>query len=46
MHRDEQFDALLAQMQTPKARRAMNALFNASPEELGKAAVTAARKRV
>lgn len=39
------FDAMLAAMQTPKARAAMTAAFNASPEELGKAAVAAARKR-
>lgn len=42
--RDE-FDALYADMQTPKARRAMRSLFSASPEQLGKAAVKAARKR-
>ncbi len=41
----ERFDAMLAQMQTPKARAAMTAAFNATPEELGKAAVAAARKR-
>ena len=42
--RDE-FDALYAGMQTPSARRAMQSLFRASPEELGRAAVKAARKR-
>jgi prevent-host-death family protein len=42
--RDE-FDALYARMQTPKARRAMKAAFAASPQQLGKAAVAAARKR-
>lgn len=41
----EQFDAMLARMQTPKARAGMRTAFNASPEELGKAAVAAARKR-
>lgn len=38
-------DALLARMQTPKARRGMKAAFSASPAELGRAAVKAARKR-
>jgi antitoxin Phd len=41
----KEFDALLARMQSPKARRSMKAAFAASPEELGKAAVIAARKR-
>ncbi len=40
-----EFDALLAQMQTPKARRGMKAAFGASPKVLGRAAVAAARKR-
>jgi prevent-host-death family protein len=40
-----EFDALLAQMQTPKSRRAMKSAFDASPGQLGKAAVAAARKR-
>jgi prevent-host-death family protein len=40
-----EFDALLARMQTPKARAGMRAAFNASPKQLGKAAVAAARKR-
>jgi prevent-host-death family protein len=39
------FDAMLARMQTPKARAAMKAAYRASPRELGKAAVAAARKR-
>ena len=39
-----EFDALLARMQTPKARRGMKAAFNASPAELGRAAEKAARK--
>jgi antitoxin Phd len=38
------FDALLTRMQTRQSRSAMRAAFNASPEELGKAAVPAARK--
>lgn len=41
----EQFDALLDRMQTPQARRGMSAAFNASPKQLGKASVAAARKR-
>ena len=41
----EQFDALLDQMQTPQARRGMSVAFNASPKQLGKAAVVSARKR-
>jgi antitoxin Phd len=40
-----EFDALLAGMQTPGARRGMKAAFNASPAELGRAAVKSARKR-
>jgi antitoxin Phd len=39
------FDAMLARMQTPRARAAMKTAFGASPRELGRAAVTAARKR-
>jgi antitoxin Phd len=44
-----EYDALLANMQTPKARKGMDAAFNATPVALGKAAVKsavkAARKR-
>jgi len=40
-----QYDALLSSMQTPEARKGMDAAFNASPAELGRAAVKAARKR-
>lgn len=40
-----EFDALLARMQTPKARAGMKAAFDASPKQLGRAAVAAARKR-
>lgn len=40
-----EFDELLARMQTPAARAGMKAAFNASPTELGKAAVAAVRKR-
>jgi prevent-host-death family protein len=41
----DEFDAMLDRMQGPKARSAMQAAFSASPKELGKAAVNAARKR-
>jgi prevent-host-death family protein len=40
-----EFDGLLARMQTPRARKGMKAAFNASPAELGRAAVKATRKR-
>ena len=40
-----EFDALLARMQRPAVRASMNAAFRATPKELGKAAVAAARKR-
>jgi antitoxin Phd len=39
------FDALLAGMQTPKARAGLRAAFEATPGELGRAAVAAARRR-
>ena len=41
----DEFDALLARMQTPKARKGMRSAFDASPAELGQAAAKAARKR-
>ena len=37
------FDALVAKMQTPEHATAVDALFNATPEELGDAAVQAAK---
>lgn len=40
---DGEFDALLATMQTPASKSAVAAAFDASPEELGRAAVKAAR---
>jgi hypothetical protein len=40
-----EFDALLVRMQTTAARVGMKSTFNASPKQLGKAAVAAARKR-
>jgi antitoxin Phd len=39
----ERFDALLATMQTPEAKAGVAAAFDASPEDLGAAAVKAAR---
>ena len=39
------YDALVARMQGPKARAAMQAAFDATPEELGRAAVAGARRR-
>jgi prevent-host-death family protein len=39
------FDAMLAHMQAPRSRVAMKAAFGATPKELGRAAVAAARKR-
>jgi len=40
-----QFDSVLLRMQTPKARAGMKAAFHASPRQLGKAALAAARSR-
>ena len=39
-----EFDDLLERMQSPKAKRAMDAAFNAPPAKLGRSAVKAARK--
>ena len=39
----ERFGALLAAMQTPEAKAGVAAAFDASPEEMGAAAVKAAR---
>jgi prevent-host-death family protein len=39
-----EFDGLLARMQTPQARKGVEAAFSASPAELGRAAVKAAQK--
>jgi antitoxin Phd len=40
-----EFDALLASMQTPKSRKGMKAAFNASPAQLGRASVKGARRK-
>jgi prevent-host-death family protein len=40
-----EYDVLLARMQTPKAKKAMEAAFNATPGALGRGAVRAARRR-
>jgi len=42
---NDEFDALLARMQSAKARAGMKTAFNASPKQLGKAAAAAARKQ-
>lgn len=44
---DGEFDALLARMQTPKAKKGVEAAFKASPLDLGRAAAASkpARKR-
>jgi prevent-host-death family protein len=39
----DQFDHLLESMQTPRAKSAMASAFDATPEQLGRAAVKAAR---
>ncbi len=39
------FGGLLERLQTPAARNGLEAAFNATPEELGRAAVEAARRR-
>ena len=41
----DDFDRLLERMQTPQARTAMASAFDASPEQLGRAAVKAARAK-
>lgn len=40
-----EFDTLLARMQTAAARDGMKSAFGASPKQMGRAAVTVARKR-
>jgi prevent-host-death family protein len=40
-----EFDRILARMQTPRSRAGMKTAFEASPKQLGEAAVEAARKR-
>ena len=40
-----EFDALVDRMQTPRARKAVDALFSATPEQLGDAAVKQSRRR-
>lgn len=41
-----EFDAMLERMQTPEARAGLRDAFRASPEELSRAAVAAARREV
>lgn len=40
----EEIDAMVERMQTPEAKKALHEAFNATPKELGEAAVRAARK--
>ena len=40
-----EFDELLAGMQTQKSRKGMKAAFNASPAQLGRASVKGARRK-
>lgn len=40
---DREFDGLLARMQTPRAKNGVDVAFNASPDELGRAAVAVAQ---
>jgi antitoxin Phd len=40
-----EFDALLAGMQNQKSRKGMKAAFNASPAQLGRAALKGARRK-
>ncbi len=44
-HHSAQFDALLSHMQTSKAPKGMEAAFNASPVELGRAAVKGSKAK-
>lgn len=41
----ERFDALFDRMQTPESRAAVRKLYSATSEEMGRAAVEAARER-
>jgi antitoxin Phd len=41
----DEFDRLLESMQTPQARSALSSAFDATPEQLGRAAVKAARAK-
>ena len=40
-----EFDQLLERMQTPESKKAMTSAFDATPEQLGRAAVKAARAK-
>jgi antitoxin Phd len=40
-----EFEDLVARMQTPRAKRAGRALFEATPEKLGRAALAGVRRR-
>jgi antitoxin Phd len=40
----QRYDQMVARMQTPEAAAGVDALFNATPEELGRAAIAAAKR--
>jgi antitoxin Phd len=40
----QRYDQMMARMQTPEAAAGVDALFNATPEELGRAAIAAAKR--
>jgi prevent-host-death family protein len=40
----QRYDQMVARMQTPEAAAGVDALFNATPEDLGRAAVAAAKR--
>ena len=42
---EKEFDALLARMQSPKARKAIRAAWKATPAQIARAATAAARRR-
>lgn len=44
-HLSSEFETLLQNLQTPKARKGMASAFNASPAQMGRAAVKAAGKK-
>jgi antitoxin Phd len=41
----DEFDSLLARLQTPRARKALKSAFDATPKELGRLAVAQQRRR-
>jgi antitoxin Phd len=41
----DEFDSVLARLQTPRARKALKSAFDATPKELGRLAVARQRRR-